>query len=271
MTEQIRLECLTESSGYLEVPGAHLYAVLHRVQSPVARTLLVGPFAAERQNSYLPWVKWARHLAARGIEVLRFDYRGVGESTGRFEEMTFRSWMEDVRIAAGWFQELTPHVPLVLHGLETGALFAGRCFQDGVGSALLLWSPSPSGNHALRSALLRWVGLEQILSFGAERRKTSDYIQLLNDGQAIEVEGYRWSSALWKDSFQWTLAEGLSTVGDTVLDTVVDGRPVRIANLPSKAAPLVKGGFVGYDEAKDFEWLFREHSRWVEDAVSTAA
>ena len=70
---------LAERAGYFPVYGAHLYTVLHEVPNPVARVLLVGSFASERHTSYLPWVRWARYLAEQQIEVLRYDYRGVGE------------------------------------------------------------------------------------------------------------------------------------------------------------------------------------------------
>ena len=75
-------DALMEHAGYFKVSGAYLYTVLHEVPDPLARVLLVGPFASERHNSYLPWVRWARYLAAKRIEVLRYDYRGIGESTG---------------------------------------------------------------------------------------------------------------------------------------------------------------------------------------------
>jgi hypothetical protein len=70
-----RLNNPLEQAGYLEFRGDHLYSVLHGVPNPVARVLLVGPFASERYFSYLPWVRWARYLADRRIEALRFDYR----------------------------------------------------------------------------------------------------------------------------------------------------------------------------------------------------
>lgn len=114
--------------------------VMHPVSDPKARVLLIRSFASERHFSYHPWVRWARYLAARGIEVLRYDYRGVGESSGVFEELSFADWTEDVRILTNWFGSRSPHVPLILHGLETGAVLAGRRFHEGTGDALLLWS-----------------------------------------------------------------------------------------------------------------------------------
>jgi alpha-beta hydrolase superfamily lysophospholipase len=111
------------------VPGGHLYTVLHEAEDPVARVLLVGSFAAERHFSYQPWVRWARSLAARQIEVLRYDYRGVGESPGVFEDMTFDHWAEDVQLLAEWLSSRSPRLPLVLHGLEVGAILAGKCFH----------------------------------------------------------------------------------------------------------------------------------------------
>ena len=256
---------LLEQAGYFEVPGAHLYTVLHRAVEPVARVLLVGPFASERHNSYLPWARWARYLAARGVEVLRYDYRGIGESTGLFEDMTFKHWCEDVQLLAGWLKRRSPDVPLFLHGLELGALLAGNVFQSGTGEGLLLWSPPANANLALRSTLVRWVGLEQLLNYGDERKSASDYIRRLEESYPVEVEGYQWSAGLWSDSFGFNLPEAMGS--DESAATVYD-RPVRIVKLGKEAAPLVKGGFVGYDEVKDFTWLFSQNSDWI---TSTSA
>ena len=258
-------EQLQERAGYFSVSGAHLYTVLHAVENPQARVILVGPFASERHNSYLPWVRWARYLAAGNIEVLRYDYRGIGESTGDFETMTFTDWAEDVRLLSAWLQERAPQAPLLLHGLGLGAVLAGRAFDEGAGDGLLLWSPPANANQALRATLMRWVGLEQIFKFGDERRSASDYIRELEQGSALEVDGYRWSPALWRDSFHVNLPAPLASEAEAA---EAYKRPVKILKLTRDAAPLTKGGLVGYDDLKDFTWLFAPNREWLAAAAS---
>ncbi len=253
-----------EQAGYFTVPGAHLYTVLHQVPDPVARVLLIGAFASERHFSYPPWVRWARYLAARRIEVLRFDYRGVGESTGFFEEMSFENWSEDVHLLAEWFSSQSSGVPLMLHGLEIGAILAGRCFSGGMGDALLLWSPPVNANQALRSSLLHWAGLGQLNEPPENRRTASEYMQQLEQGSLIEVQGYQWSSRLWRDSFHFDLPDTLE-YDDTSLDA--HSRPAKIVKLGKQASPLVKPHF-GNDEAKDFDWLYSIHYDWIVRALA---
>lgn len=250
----------SEQPGYFKVAGAHLFTVLHEVPDPIARVLLVGPFASERQNAYLPWVRWARYLAARHIEVLRYDYRGVGESTGVFEELGFTDWIEDVEQLFDWFKRRSPYVPVILHGLEIGGLLAGQAFDNGRGDGLLLWSPTVNAHRALRSTLVRWANLEHLSRPVGGPRSAADYLKDFEQTSFIEVEGYRWSKALWQTSLETNLPAPLMDEKSAVSTYV---RPVRIVKLDRHAAPLVKGGFVGYDEAKDFSWLFAPNCDWI--------
>ena len=42
--QQYPASVLAERAGYFSVPGAHLYTVLHEVEVPLARVLLIGSF-----------------------------------------------------------------------------------------------------------------------------------------------------------------------------------------------------------------------------------
>jgi pimeloyl-ACP methyl ester carboxylesterase len=256
-----------EQAGYFEVSGAHLYTVLHEVADPLARVLLVGPFASERNISYIPWVRWARYLAARRIECLRYDYRGIGESTGAFADMSFENWMEDVRLLAGWLKRRSPAVPVMLHGLGMGAVLAGKTFEAGVSDALLLWAAPVSANQSLRATLLRQMVVDQAFKYGSERKPLSDYVQQLERGDFLEVDGYHWSGQLWNDSFHFELSASLRDEGSA---GSAGKRPVRTVKLDKHAAPLVGGSTVGYDSIhKDFSGLFADNFEWIATTLAS--
>jgi hypothetical protein len=42
---------------------------------------------------------------------------------------------------------------------------------------------------------------------------------------------------------------------------------VKITRLGKEAAPLATGGSVGYDDLKDFTWLFKPHFEWIAEAA----
>ncbi len=265
MQTQWETSVTPEHSGYFAVPGAHLCTILHHVPNPVARVLLVGPFASERHFSYHVWVRWARFLAARRIEVLRYDYRGIGESTGIFEEMSFEHWSEDLDLLAAWFASRSSGVPLLLHGLEIGAILAARGFHRGIGDGLLLWSPPDDANQALRMSLVRWAALEQILESPKNRIPASEYIRQLEQGSSIEVQGYHWSSRLWMDSFTFKLPVSFDTEGSSA---TTYKRPVKTVKF-GKNGSSVALPYPRHDpETKDLSALYASSFEWIVESLT---
>jgi pimeloyl-ACP methyl ester carboxylesterase len=231
---------VVESNGYLEVGDEQLYYVLHKASKPQAIALLAGHFPTERVISYALWIRWARFLARHGITALHFDYRGSGESTGDFAAMSFTDWREDIAACATWLRRQTPGVPLIISGLGMGGLLAAQPFQEGLGDALLLWSPPSQGDTALKEILIRRVSFDYATKKQSSPRTLADYITLLDSGGSVSVDGYSISGKLWRESagLRLNLPPATGSNGSQ------QARPWKIVKLASSEIPLVAGAGV---------------------------
>ena len=226
----------TETADYREVGGEQVYCVLHRSHAPVAQILLPGHFVTERPFAYALWTRWARCLADHGVSALRFDYRGCGESTGEFQHFTLRSWLEDCRAMYDFLKTQNPRLPVVLGGIGLGGLLSSQLFHEGLGDAMLLWSPSATGAAALRDTLLRRLAFDMT---GTGRSKTwADYEASLQQGESIEGAGYTLTSALWREASAMKLV--LPDGGQEKPDA--RGRSWKVVKLGQPHVPLIPGG-----------------------------
>lgn len=190
-----------ESARYLELAGEQVYTVAHTAARPRrGAVLLCGPFGVERERAYLTLVRWARTLAASGFDVLRFDYRGTGESSGRFEDMTFAHWREDAAHCAARLARARVGAGLVLHGTRMGALLAAELFAAGIGDGLLLWEPPVSAEALLRDTLRHHLISQRMAEPKVPLRGREPLIEELVRGGTINVDGYFWTHALWQEA-----------------------------------------------------------------------
>ncbi len=185
-----------EEPGYLSFGGEQLYYVLHKTPEPCrARAVLAGHFATERSDRHISWTRWARYLARHNIEAIRFDYRGVGESTGRFEDMSFASWYADL-LAVVRFAADEPRVaPLFIHGIGMGALLGYRAFSENIGDALLMWLAPASGEQMLHEQMKLRLASDFVIDQRAFRSREA-YFAEMDSGGCVEVEGFPWTRRL---------------------------------------------------------------------------
>ena len=90
--QAIRFECADDS----------LFGILSIPDQPISRGVLIvvgGP--QYRVGSHRQFTLLARHLATAGIPVMRYDYRGMGDSEG--EIRTFENLHDDLHTAIDQF------------------------------------------------------------------------------------------------------------------------------------------------------------------------
>jgi uncharacterized protein len=110
---------MNEQALVLDCEGAPLVGILHRSADDAKRGVLVvvGGGPQYRVGGHRQLTLWARRLAASGYPVLRFDYRGMGDSHGDFRG--FEDADTDLQVAV---DRLVAEVP----GLQEIVLW-GEC------------------------------------------------------------------------------------------------------------------------------------------------
>lgn len=143
--------------------GDHLYGIASVPEHASSRGVLVivgGP--QYRAGSHRQFTLLANDLAAHGTPVMRFDYRGMGDSEG--EARTFEAVQEDIRHALDRFQAEVPALKeVVLWGLCDGAsasLFYAH--HDPRVTGLVLLNPWVRTTEGMAKAYLRHYYLARL-------------------------------------------------------------------------------------------------------------
>ena len=120
-------------------------------------------------------------LAESGIAVLRFDFTGLGQSEGAFEDTTFSSNVSDLVDAAAWMAE-THGAPSVMvgHSLGGTAAMAAAAEIDSVRAVATIGSPADAEHvlHLIDSDIetIEREGEAQVTLAGRPFRVRKDFI-----------------------------------------------------------------------------------------------
>jgi pimeloyl-ACP methyl ester carboxylesterase len=110
-------------------------------------------------HEYVNCHRALRQLAARlcdvGFPVLRFDYYGCGDSSGRAEAGRIPQWVQDTATAISEVKRRTGLAQICLVGLRLGGTLAMLAAPEQHNlESMILWDPVVSGKNYL-AALLR--------------------------------------------------------------------------------------------------------------------
>lgn len=133
--------------------GNELLGIVTVPEQPGKNGVLVvvgGP--QYRAGSHRQFLLLSRSLAAAGYPVMRFDHRGMGDSTGNFEG--FEALTDDIAAAIGAFQQKCPSV--------SNVFLWGLC--DAASASLLYWDETRDSRIMGLILLNPWVRSEATLA-----------------------------------------------------------------------------------------------------------
>lgn len=161
--------------------GATCVGIVHRPPTPsgIGVVIVVGG-PQYRVGAHRSFLTLARALADAGFAVLRFDYRGLGDSEG--EDPGFEALGPDIAAAIDAFRDAVPEVGrVVLWGLCDGAtasvLYAA---DDARVAGLVLLNPWVHEEAAYERVLLRHYYRRRIASRDFWRQLARGRVKLLD-------------------------------------------------------------------------------------------
>ncbi len=136
----------------IEFAGSDGHALAARIDhpdsgDPGAYALIAHCFTCSKD--YKGLVNIARTLTDRGWGVFRFDFTGLGQSGGEFEETTFTSNVEDLLAAARYMEQHYAAPNLLLgHSLGGAAVLQAAEFIPACTAVVTLAAPHSPGSLA---------------------------------------------------------------------------------------------------------------------------
>lgn len=154
-------------------------------------TLICPPLFPDYMRTQLALRELGISLSGLGHHVLRFDYRGTGDSDGDLSDVTVSDWIEDLSQAVREGCSISGSTEVRALGVRAGALLACRALGSlAEVRRLVLWDPVISGSDYVRELKrLQSTILERNVYMGRGQRQDA----------REEFAGYRVSDRMVKD------------------------------------------------------------------------
>jgi exosortase A-associated hydrolase 2 len=166
--------------------------------------VLCNPLFEARKSTHRVMVNLARALARDGHTVLRFDYRGCGESDGEFGAYAFTAWKRDIELACAALRQMPGCRHTGLLGLRAGASLAWLAAPQMQPDFIVLWEPVVNGSTHLLAELRKKL-MKETITFGHNRVTRNALLETLRKGQSIDFDGYEITHQLYTDFEQLEL------------------------------------------------------------------
>ena len=183
-----------ERLGYIAATdGTPLYCICHEprvLQKPPA--LIVPPLFEERKNAYALLRRLAAKLCDAGHPVLRFDYRGSGESGGSGAHRRWTHLAEDLQTARRALSDLSGCDDCILLGARLGATLALQSLlsaPENSRTPIIALAPVLAGATQVRLWKMR-SKIRAELTAAAGNSEVAAGSQQANGSATLDFDGY---------------------------------------------------------------------------------
>jgi hypothetical protein len=163
------------------------------------------PLHAELMTNYRNEVILADALAARGVAVQRFQYRGTGNSDGESREVTFGGMLHDAIVAAARLREVSGAGEVIFLGTRFGALIAAAAARL-ENAPVALWEPVVDAATYFRE-VFRAQLIYDLKRRGSGRISREALVDDLRRYGRVDILGYSVGQAFYESSIHRTLQE----------------------------------------------------------------
>lgn len=192
--------------------GVRLLAHFHRPVEPCARALVFcAPFGDEQVATHRMLWSLAGELAARGVAVLRFDPRGLGDSQGELVDASLEVAERDLSTAIDALRERTREAAVGVLGVRLGAVLAARRASEGDIAFAALLAPMLRVERFFMQ-LLRRQAISDAM-YGMKGASGKHRIAQLQAGEVLDVGGYRLSRQLFDSYCSFDTRDALQKLG----------------------------------------------------------
>ncbi|MFM9915507.1 MAG: hydrolase 1, exosortase A system-associated [Rhizobacter sp.] len=158
---------MTETALSFDCGGDALVGILHRPSRPRRRgvVIVVGGGPQYRAGGHRQLTLWSRTLCEQGYPVLRFDYRGMGDSHGDFRGFTDVD--DDIRSAVDRLTAEDPQIDeIVLWGeCDAASAILLYAYRDPRVKGVVLLNPWVRTEAVAAKAIIRFYYLQRLMQF----------------------------------------------------------------------------------------------------------
>jgi hypothetical protein len=164
--------------------------------------VICSPIQSELLKNNRREVLLSRRLAAEGVAVQRFHYRGTGNSDGEASSMTVAGMVEDATAAAECLLETAGASRLCFMGTRLGAIVAATTAARFERSDLAFWEPVPDGKRYFRDLVRSRLVTD--LRRG-EQITSAEHLAGFEKAGVLDVSGFSIGWALYADAVERAL------------------------------------------------------------------